>query len=51
MPGYFPSRVPTHSQTERLAYNLYLQRGKKPGHELDDWLAAEKRLRSVLAAE
>jgi hypothetical protein len=24
------------------AYELYLQRGKAPGHEMEDWLAAEK---------
>ena len=28
-----------------LAYILYEARGKKPGHELDDWLEAERRIR------
>ena len=27
-----------------LAYILYEARGKKPGHELDDWLEAERRI-------
>jgi hypothetical protein len=26
------------------AYELYLQRGAQPGHELDDWLQAERDL-------
>jgi len=25
----------------QLAYELYLRRGKRPGHDIDDWLAAE----------
>lgn len=27
-----------------LAYSLYERRGKEPGHELDDWLEAERRI-------
>ncbi len=27
-----------------LAYILYEARGKEPGHELQDWLEAEKRI-------
>ena len=27
-----------------IAYILYEQRGKAPGHELDDWLEAERRI-------
>jgi hypothetical protein len=27
---------------KKKAYELYLQRGKAPGHEMEDWLAAEK---------
>jgi len=45
------TRVPTHEQIEQLAYNLYLRRGKKPGHNLDDWLTAENRLHTLLAEE
>lgn len=26
------------------AYELYLARGREPGHELEDWLQAEKEL-------
>jgi DUF2934 family protein len=28
----------------KRAYELYLQRGSVPGHELDDWLEAEAEL-------
>jgi hypothetical protein len=49
VPDYEDTRramsVPTHKQIEKLAYNLYLRRGKRPGHELEDWLAAEEQLR------
>jgi len=33
----------------RRAYELYLQRGSVPGHELDDWLEAEAELSSEAA--
>jgi hypothetical protein len=29
----------------RRAYELYLQRGKGPGRELEDWLQAEEEIR------
>lgn len=29
-------------EIERLAYSKYCDRGFAPGHELDDWLAAEQ---------
>jgi hypothetical protein len=28
--------------TQKRAYELYLKRGQKPGHELEDWLQAER---------
>jgi Protein of unknown function (DUF2934) len=31
------------------AYEFYLERGGEPGHELDDWLEAERELASRLA--
>jgi hypothetical protein len=31
-----------YARVSRLAYELYLRRGGNPGHELDDWLAAER---------
>jgi hypothetical protein len=38
------SRTPDQDQIAAAAYNLYLQNGCQPGHELDDWLRAEKLL-------
>jgi len=28
----------------QLAYDFYLRRGKVPGHDLEDWLAAERQV-------
>jgi hypothetical protein len=37
-----------HSRVEKKirdrAYEIYLQRGAQPGHELEDWLQAEHEL-------
>ena len=30
----------------RRAYELYLERGEEPGHDLEDWLQAERELPS-----
>jgi hypothetical protein len=36
-------------EIRRRAYEIYLERGEQPGHELDDWLQAEGELeRGVL---
>jgi len=29
---------------QRRAYELYLNRGQEPGHELEDWLRAEREI-------
>jgi uncharacterized protein YndB with AHSA1/START domain len=36
--------APTHEQIAHRAYELYLERGEKPGHEREDWATAEKEL-------
>lgn len=38
--------APTREEISALAYSLYEQRGCECGHELDDWLEAERRLQS-----
>lgn len=43
--------VQRRRQIERLAYNLYLRRGKEPGHALDDWLEAKKQVQTLMAEE
>ena len=37
--------LPIKAQIEARAYELYLQRGHKDGHDLEDWLIAEKELK------
>jgi len=36
---------PTMDQIERRAYEIYLARGCEDGHDVSDWLAAEKEIR------
>jgi Protein of unknown function (DUF2934) len=36
--------IPTKKQIEARAYELYLQRGCEDGHDVEDWLTAEKEL-------
>ncbi len=31
-----------HDEIARVAYDLYLKRGKVNGHDLEDWLEAER---------
>jgi hypothetical protein len=38
---------PTHDQIKHRAYQIYLQRGARPGNELDDWLRAERELERI----
>jgi Protein of unknown function (DUF2934) len=35
----------SHNDIARRAYDLYLARGGEPGHQLEDWLQAERDLR------
>ena len=45
--------TPAHSPTvnggdvARRAYDLYLARGREPGHDVEDWLQAERELQAV----
>jgi len=43
------SARPNADEIAKRAYELYLQRGSGPGHELDDWLEAEAELSSEAA--
>ena len=36
---------PSRDDIERRAFQLYMVRGRHPGDELADWLAAERELR------
>jgi len=37
-------KLPTAEQIAQRAYELYLQRGCEDGHDVADWLAAEREL-------
>jgi hypothetical protein len=37
----------SHEEIGRRAYEIYLERGSRPGDELDDWLRAERELQKV----
>ena len=38
---------PTLEEIRRRAYEIHLSRGSSDGHDLDDWLRAERDLRQV----
>ena len=40
----FVNYQPTHDQIKHRAYQIYLERGARPGNELDDWIRAEREL-------
>ena len=43
--GYLDVRSePTRHEIESLAYQFYELRGRRHGHDVDDWLSAEKEL-------
>ena len=44
--GDSTSNVPTFEQISEAAYHRYVQRGGQDGHDFDDWLDAERSLRS-----
>jgi hypothetical protein len=42
--------VDMHALIERAAFFMAAERGFAPGHELDDWLEAERRVRAQSSA-
>lgn len=41
--------TPNDEEIRIRAYELYEQRGREPGHELDDWVSAEQELSAPVA--
>ena len=41
--------IPIEQQIQERAYELYEQRGRTDGHELDDWLQAESEIKGTRA--
>ena len=46
-PKTVTTRMPTHEEIGKRAYEIYLTRGGAPGREVDDWLEAERQLKSA----
>ena len=43
-------RLPQAASEQEIrgrAYEIYLERGAEPGHELEDWLQAERELTAI----
>jgi hypothetical protein len=38
---------PDTKKIEHRAYELYLDRGRDPGHDFDDWVRAERELKAL----
>jgi len=38
--------APTHEQIAARAYEIFIERGRPQGHDLDHWLEAETQLRA-----
>ena len=41
-----PHQEPTFEQIQLRAYEIYIQRGRQDGLDLDDWFQAEKELKT-----
>ena len=36
--------APSQQEIEARAYELFMERGQEPGHDVEDWLQAEREL-------
>ena len=45
MPAVSAPRQVSYEQIAQRAYEIYVRKGRHPGHELEDWLEAEEELR------
>jgi len=39
--------IPTEQQIQQRAYERYEQRGRSDGHDLEDWLQAEREIKGT----
>jgi Protein of unknown function (DUF2934) len=44
LPNSTLKRAPVSDDIQVRAYQIYVSRNREPGHELDDWLQAEREL-------
>jgi hypothetical protein len=47
MASAIPTFEPTEEQIRERAYEIYLAGGSEDGHDLSDWLTAERRLKEL----
>jgi hypothetical protein len=40
-------KEPSREDIERRAFQIYVKRGRQPGNDIADWLAAEKEVREA----
>jgi hypothetical protein len=45
------TRVITHEDIARRSYTIYENRNREDGHDLDDWLQAERELRKITSVQ
>ena len=43
-----PNHALNHGEIRRRAYEIFLERGRLPGRELEDWLQAEYELQTAV---
>jgi hypothetical protein len=46
--GAMATNAAREEDIRRRAYEIFLERGEEPGHELDDWLRAERELEDTM---
>lgn len=49
VPNSTPQRRTTENDIARRAYDLYLARGREDGHDVEDWLRAERELNGTVS--
>jgi len=49
-PSSIGKQSPDPKQIEHRAYEIYLDRGGDPGHACEDWLRAERELKTLAEA-
>jgi len=43
--------TPSHDDVARRAYELFEERGREPGHDLEHWLDAERQLSQTFPSD
>jgi hypothetical protein len=46
MTGFVATQIDLEAQIRQRAFQLYEERGRKPGHQDEDWLRAEQEVRA-----